>query len=108
MAAVELEPSGDGGAKIKVQVRPAKWASWFMRASDTLTKTFELDELGILVWNSCDGKTSVQQIIRKLAKQYNLTLREAEVGTTQFLQMLAKKGLVGMAVEMKVEKKKEE
>jgi predicted transcriptional regulator len=62
------------------------------------TKKFELDSIGVLVWNLCDGKTSVQQIIRKLAKKYNLNLRESEVACRTFLQMLVKKGLIVMSV----------
>lgn len=104
LVAAEVEPT-ESGARLKVEVTPAKWATWFMRTSKTLNKTFELDSLGMLVWNSCDGKNSVQRIIRKLANQYNLTEREAEVGTVQFLQMLAKKGLVGMAVDQRSKEK---
>ena len=61
-------------------------------------KTFELDELGKFVWDACDAKTSVRQIIRKLAKRYNLNDREAEVATVAFLKTLTSKGLIGMAV----------
>ena len=63
------------------------------------TKTFEFDSIGLFVWNLCDGKTSVQQIIRMLAREYRLNLREAEVPTLQFLQTLAKKGLIAMTVK---------
>jgi hypothetical protein len=94
----DIERTDDQGAKLKVQVRPAKWASFLMGKDRMLSKTFELDSLGMFVWESCDGKTTVQQIIRKLAKRHNLTQREAEVGTIQFLQMLVKKSLVGMVV----------
>jgi hypothetical protein len=66
------------------------------------TKTFEFDAIGVFVWNHCDGRTSVQQIIRKLAAEYRLNLREAEVPTVQFLQTLARKGLIGMRVKKPV------
>ena len=96
----EVEPTDDGGAKLKVKVQPVRWARWAMSGKG-LSKTFELDALGMFVWDSCDGKTSVQQIIRKLARQYHVSLREAEVSTIQFLQLLVKKGLVGMPVKEK-------
>jgi hypothetical protein len=89
----------DGGAELKIPLRPIRWARWFYRLPPGATKTFELDALGLLVWNACDGHTSVQQIIRKLAKRYNLALREAQAPTLGFLQTLIKKGLVGMPVE---------
>jgi hypothetical protein len=88
-----------GGGTLKVPIQPARWTGWFFKMPEGATKTFELDALGLLVWESCDGKTSVQQIIRRLAKQYNLNLREAEVPTVKFLQMLVKKGLIGMPVK---------
>lgn len=95
----EVEQTGGGGVRLKVKVQPARWARWLVSAPRDMSKSFELDALGVLVWTSCDGRTSVQQIIRRLAKQYKLTEREAEVGTIQFLHLLVKKGLVGMAMQ---------
>jgi hypothetical protein len=100
----EVEQTGEG-AKLKVPLRQTRWNGWFFRIPDGATKTFEFDPLGLLVWNSCDGRTSVQQIIRKLAKEYRLNLREAEVPTLKFLQMLVKKGLVGMPIAQNPNKK---
>ena len=97
----EVNQTPDGGAKMKVAMRPARWTGWMFRMPEGASKTFELDSLGLFVWNSCDGKTSVQQIIRKLAKAHRLTLREVEVATVQFLKMLVRKGLVGMTVDDK-------
>jgi hypothetical protein len=99
----EIVDKDDGGANVKVPLRQRRWAAWFFKVPPGATKTFELDALGRLVWENCDGKTSVQQIIRKLAKRYNLGLREAEVPTVKFLQMLVKKGLVGMQAKEKKE-----
>jgi hypothetical protein len=87
-----------GGAKIKVSLKHSRWGGWLFRMPNGASKTFELDELGSFVWESCDGKTSVHEIIRRLAKRYHLNLREAEVSTIQFLQMLARKRLIGMAI----------
>lgn len=95
----EIVRRDDGGANLKVKMKSTGASRWFLRLPEGATKTFELDALGLLVWNSCDGKTSVQQIIRKLAREYKLNLREAEVPTIKFLQMLIKKGLVGMSVQ---------
>ena len=89
-------PVGEGAWQIAVPMHAARWARVFLRAQSQMTKKFELDELGLFVWNACDGKTSVQQIIRKLGKQYNLNSRAAEVSTLAFLQTLVKKSLVGV------------
>jgi hypothetical protein len=63
------------------------------------TKTFELDAIGVFVWRHCDGRHTVQQIIRKLATEYRLNLREAEVPTIKFLHTLARKGLIRFSVK---------
>jgi hypothetical protein len=89
----------DGGAKLRAPMRPPRWGGWLFRMPENAKKTFELDSVGVFVWNCCDGKTSVKQIIHKLSKKYDLNLREAEVSSLAFLQTLAKKGLIGMQVE---------
>jgi len=81
-----------------VPVRPTRWASMLLRVPGGMKKTFELDKLGKFVWDECDGKTSVRQIIRRLARRYNLNEREAEVATVAFLHTLTRKGLIGMVV----------
>ena len=95
------EQIGEGKWHLKVPIRPTRIAGWLLRVPSGATKTFELDPLGLFVWEACDGKTAVRQIIRKLAKRYNLNQREAEVTSAQFLYTLAKKGLIGMAVNSK-------
>ncbi len=95
----EMQMTESGGGRLKVPLHQTRWTGWLFRMPDGATKTFEFDAMGILVWEQCDGKTSVQQIIRRIAKRYNLSLREAEVSTRQFLQMLARKGLVGMSIK---------
>ena len=94
-----LSQRPDGGANLSVPLRPVRWARWLLRYSAASTKTFELDAIGLLVWNSCDGHNSVQQIIRKVAKRYNLGLREAQAPTVSFLRTLVKKGLIGMGLD---------
>ncbi len=84
--------------RLTVKISQARWSTWLLRLPKDATKTFEFDMLGQLVWQQCDGKTSVQQIARKLAKTYSVSDREAQVATEKFLTTLARKGLVGAAV----------
>jgi len=95
----EVQEREDGGINLVVKLRQTKWSGWFFRMPEGAKKTFELDEMGRLVWDNCNGKTSVQQIIRRLSRQYNLNLREAQVSTIQFLNMLTRKGLIGMTLK---------
>jgi hypothetical protein len=81
---------------LTVPMRPAKLASLLLRLPRKVTRTFELDPMGVFVWEACDGKTAVRQVIRRLARQYHLNDREAEVATVTFLNTLAKRGLIGL------------
>ncbi len=94
----ELTETEDGGGRIRVPLRQRAWTGWLLRLPEGATKTFEFDALGKFVWTHCDGKTSVQQITRKLARTYNVSDREAQVATEKFLVMLANKGLIGGAI----------
>jgi hypothetical protein len=97
----DAEPEEAGADKyvLKVRLQPTRIARWLLRVPQGTTKTFELDPLGLFVYEACDGKTPVRQVIKKLAKRYNLNTREVEVATLQFLHTLARKGLVGMAMK---------
>ncbi len=87
-----------GAAKLKVKIEAKRrWILFTMPAG--ATKTFELDEVGVYVWKKLDGSTSVESLMRQLAKQYNLDLKQAEASTVAFLQMLIKRGLVGLKTE---------
>lgn len=94
----DVQMTDDGGAKLKVRVRPGRWSVGIFKLPEGATKTYEMDAIGWLVWTLCDGKTSVQQIIRRVAKRYNISVREAEVSTSVFLRTLIRKGLVGVAL----------
>lgn len=89
----------EGTWRVTVPVRPSRWAAFVLRVPASATRTFELDELGKLVWDACDGRTDVAAIIRRLADAYGLNPREAEVATLAFLRTLAAKGLVGVAAD---------
>ena len=95
----KLVTTQDGDSKLTIPMNSTRWSGWLFRLPKGATKTFELDELGVFIWNSCDGKTSVQQMIRRLSRERKLTLREVEMATLQFLQTLIRKGLVGVPVE---------
>ncbi len=55
-----------------------------------------LDEVGSYVWELCDGQRDINAVVLGVSKEYKLTRREAEASVTMFLQMLAKKNLIGL------------
>ena len=69
-----------------------------------------LDDVGSFVWTLCDGKNSVEYIVRRLCNKYNLTRKEAEVSLLTYMRQLGKRGFVGFAVSKeryeKMEKQK--
>jgi hypothetical protein len=94
----------EAGGKLKVPLKSSRFLGKIFRMPEGSTKTFEFDLIGVFVWESIDGRTTVQQLIRKVAKQCQISEREAAVSTNLFLQMLGKKSLIGWNVP---EKKKD-
>ncbi len=66
----------DGSIALTIPLKQASKISRLFRMPADATKTFELDQIGALVWESIDGKTGVHRIIRKVAKRYHLLDRE--------------------------------
>lgn len=55
----------------------------------------ELDTIGSEVWLLIDGKRSMGSIASKLAKKYQLPMREAELSLQQYCKELGRRGYVG-------------
>jgi hypothetical protein len=58
-----------------------------------------LDEVGAEVWQMCNGRTSVAQMIERLGKKYQLNRKEAEVSLLSYLKTLGQKRFVGFLVD---------
>lgn len=69
-------------------------AKWFVLPD---FKTIEMaDELSSMVWELCDGEHSVGQITDRIAREYKLSNRQAEVGVLALLRTLQGKRLIGV------------
>ena len=62
------------------------------------SRQLKLDEVGTFVWNLCDGKHTVKDIVEAMVARYKLSRREVEVSLTEFLRRLAKRGMIAVAV----------
>jgi hypothetical protein len=60
-----------------------------------LDAIYTLNEVGTVIWDLLDGKSSVGQIIEALYKDYEVAPEEAAHGTVDFLESLEKTGLIG-------------
>jgi len=58
-------------------------------------KEIQLDKVGSIVWELCDGEKTVQDIVGHLHDKYKLLPTEAEVSLNAYFNDLSKRGLVG-------------
>ncbi len=61
------------------------------------SKTIELDEFGGGVWEMCDGRHTVEQLVGHTCQSYQLNRRQAEVSVMAFMRMLLERRLIGFA-----------
>ena len=61
-------------------------------------RTFGLDAYGEEVYEGCDGKTSVKEIVRRFSGKHHVSYAEAETSVAAFMKTLIAKGLVGMQI----------
>jgi len=75
-------------------------------------KRIQLDEIGSVVWELCDGNRTVKDIIDYLYEKYKLLPRESEISLNTYLNNLVKRGLMGFILpedlKSRLEKKAEE
>ena len=62
-------------------------------------RTITLDEVGTEVWQMCNGRTTVAQMIESLGKKYTLDRKEAEISLLSYLKTLGQKRFVGFLIE---------
>ncbi len=95
------ETRGDKGSLILIV--PVRKDRWFGILSRILyfprEKKISLDEIGAWVWHKCDGKASVGEMIGKLAGEFKVNPKEAEVSLLGFLRKLADKRLIGFLID---------
>ncbi|MFB0523704.1 MAG: PqqD family protein, partial [Candidatus Bathyarchaeia archaeon] len=58
-------------------------------------KKIQLDKVGSIVWELCDGERTMQDIVERLHEEYKLLPSEAEVSLNSYFNQLSKRGLVG-------------
>lgn len=78
-------------------------------------KKIQLDRVGSIVWDLCDGERTMEDIVDHLHKEYKLLPSEAEVSLNAYFNQLSKRGLVGFVLPeetrkrfMEAEKKEKE
>ena len=84
----------DGGLDITVLIRKPRWHRLLGDRRTHESKRYELDTYGRQVYEACNGRRTVAQIIRAFADENHVSQAEAELAVTTFLRTLAGRGLV--------------
>jgi len=89
-----------GLVTLGVPMQPSPLLRWFPKLAKRSLgdRRIQLDEVGSFVWDMCNGKTPVLEMIEKLSDRYKMNPKESAVALTSYLSTLTKKGLVSMLV----------
>jgi hypothetical protein len=86
-----------GNLELTITLQRARWTRLLGQSPDIpVVRKYELDGMGRYVWEQCDRPATVEQLIRRFSKDHRINLREAEISVSSFLQMLMKRGLIGI------------
>jgi len=97
---IKWEKTDSGEARITV----VRQDTWKIRLLSRIfyvpsERNITLDEVGTEVWQMCNGRTSVAQMIEGLRQKYKLDRKEAEVSLLSYLKTLGQKRFVGFVIE---------
>lgn len=98
MPVTRREEQDDGSLKIVVRLTRSRWQKWF-GAPPEFDRTMWLDVLGREVYEACDGKRLVIDIVKGFADKHTVSIAESERAVTTYLKTLMGKGLIGMKLE---------
>jgi len=102
----EREDGGDEDAEDETDVplkyvlnlptRDDKYAKFLMKLfKGPSSRKVQLDEFGSHVWDLCDGKHTVEELVRFTCDTYKLNRRQGEVSVFAFMRMLSERRLIG-------------
>jgi hypothetical protein len=87
----------DGGLLVTVLLQRPRWQR-MLGGQGTMERSFGLDAVGRQVYDWCDGRASVADLIRRFARERQVHPAEAEAAVTTFLRTLVTKGLIVMEI----------
>lgn len=97
---VRVESEADEPMLVSVPLNRPRWyippLSWVLPWRQR--RRIQLDETGTAVLNMCDGKSRIEQLVRRFAAENKMSFREAQVPVVQFLKMLTKRGVIALVV----------
>ncbi len=88
----------------EIEIHIERQETWKVRLLSKLfyipkKRKITLDEVGSEVWQLCNGRNCVGDMIESLSEKYQLNRKEAEVSLLQYLKTLGEKRFIGFALE---------
>lgn len=68
-------------------------------AKGDVLKQYELEAVGAYVWSQIDGETDFSTLSKRLQTRHKMNRLEAEASLSEFLKMLADRGLITLMVK---------
>lgn len=94
----------NGKLFVTIEFCRPRWQQ-ILGADKICERTFGLDPYGREVFDACNGKTNVDKIVRRFARNHKISIAEAEVSVSTFLKTLMSRGMIGIKlVDMKAKK----
>jgi hypothetical protein len=88
----------NGKLYVTVRFKRPGWQR-ILGAVETCERTFGLDAYGRRVYERCDGKRTVEEIVGSFADVTRISLPEAEMAVTRFMKTLMSKGLIAVEID---------
>jgi hypothetical protein len=88
----------NGELRLVLEFERARWIK-LLDGREKVRRTFILDALGREVYEACDGRQTVKEMIAHFAKRHKVSLAEAEYSVTTYLKTLVGKGLIAMEID---------
>jgi len=89
------------GVTVYVQRRRPRWLvpplSWIVPYAPERETT--LDALGQRLWQCCDGRATVEEIVDRFAAEHGLTFHEARAAVTAYLRQLIQRGVLAIVMQ---------
>lgn len=96
---ISAQKTEDQQKDIEFRGKKRKRRSIFSNYSPTpREKKIQLDTIGSIVWEMCDGKKTIEAIMGELYEKYKLLTSEAEISLKAYFNQLSKRGLVGFVL----------
>ena len=96
---VRIESTAPSITQVTIRHQRPRWQR-ILGGGLHFERTYELDAHGRQVYSSCDGESTVTEIIARFAQDNHLSLAESEIAVTAFLKTLITRELIIVPVSL--------